>query len=253
MPNRYLREGLLTSDAMDHTTPEEERMFTRLLLAVDDFGRFDGRSVIVRARCFPLKADLALATVDKWLAGLARVGLVRLYDVAGKPYIQVLRWTETPRSKKSKFPDPEVSREHLQTSREHLHASAPQGVDHVPVLGFGSDLGNEIGFGSDHEKVQAPAAVASVAPVSAPESKGPTGKGTADDLFPKADAPAKPKVPRKPAASGIGGDATAWLEGYRAATGATEATAPPSHTWITIWRGRTMPTDARCFIGVGVS
>lgn len=166
MPSRYLKEGLLTSDAFDRLSPKEESTWMRLLLAVDDFGRFDGRPVVVRSRCFPLKEDMPLAEVEERLSGLARHGLIDRYMVDGKPYVQITRWKDTPRAKVSKYPDPlpfSAVSEQPQAVREQLHANAdgPRAVAGIPSAdppAFVFDHGPVI----DH--VPSPVAVAPVPP-----------------------------------------------------------------------------------------
>lgn len=44
MPNRMIKESICTSETLAQLTPEEERLFYRLLVNADDFGRFDGRA-----------------------------------------------------------------------------------------------------------------------------------------------------------------------------------------------------------------
>ena len=109
MPNRELREGMLSSEPVAGLTAEEERLWTRLLLCCDDFGRFDGRPLIVKSRAFPL-ADLmpgvTVKAVDDWLQALHQKRLVFLYEVQGKPFLAVYRWKQRIRANASKFPPP---------------------------------------------------------------------------------------------------------------------------------------------------
>lgn len=105
MPNRVLRGSFVTSDLIDALTAEEERMFFRLIAVVDDFGLMDARPVILRSSCFPLKGDVGVADVARWIAALASKGLVDLYEVEGKPYVAVRKWQERRRSH-PKYPQP---------------------------------------------------------------------------------------------------------------------------------------------------
>ena len=109
MPNRILRESICTSEDVDHLSTQAEVFFYRLIVQADDFGRADGRPAILRARCFPLKlngvTDLDVAT---WLKELVGREMVQLYEVAGKPYLQLTGWSKYQRTRAdtSKFPDP---------------------------------------------------------------------------------------------------------------------------------------------------
>jgi hypothetical protein len=109
MPNRELREGLLSSEAMAALTAEEERLFIRLVACADDFGRFDARPMIVKSRAFPL-ADMmpgvTLAAIETWLNALHHKRLIRLYEVTGKPFLVVERWHQRVRASASKYPAP---------------------------------------------------------------------------------------------------------------------------------------------------
>lgn len=112
MPNRILKESICTSETIAALKPEEELFFYRLLVNCDDYGRMDGRGAILRARCFPLVADrITEASIEEWLEALAKVGLIRLYVVGGRRYLQVVTWEKHQqiRAKKSKYPGPPPS------------------------------------------------------------------------------------------------------------------------------------------------
>ena len=109
MPNRILKESICTSETIDSLTAEEERFFYRLLVQCDDYGRMDGRPQVIRAKCFPLKVDeITNQQVTSWLQSLVRVDLIRMYEVDGRPYLQVTTWErhQQVRAKKSRYPQP---------------------------------------------------------------------------------------------------------------------------------------------------
>ncbi len=109
MPNRVLKETICTSETLDMLTPLEERLFYRLLVQCDDFGRMDARPAILRAKCFPLKVDgIALDEVEFWVQALSTAGLLHLYVVEGKPYLQIATWEkhQQRRARYSKYPAP---------------------------------------------------------------------------------------------------------------------------------------------------
>jgi len=109
MPNRIIKESITTSDTIDQLSADEERLFLRLTVVCDDYGRFDGKPALVKARCFPLK-DFDNATVAEWLSKLQAVGLIRFYVAEGKLYIDFTTWEkhQNPRAKYSKCPDPQA-------------------------------------------------------------------------------------------------------------------------------------------------
>jgi DnaD/phage-associated family protein len=118
MPNRWLRESICTSDTLDTITAEEERLFYRLIVNCDDYGRMESRPEVVRAKCFPLKSDsVTVQQAEDWLQALQAVGLIRLYTVDGKRYLQMVTWNkyQQVRAKYSKFPAPDNTCTQMQT------------------------------------------------------------------------------------------------------------------------------------------
>lgn len=112
MPNRIVRESILTSDKVDQLDAAAEVFYRRLLSKVDDYGRFDARPSILRTSLFPLRVDrVREADCSRWIAACEKAGLIALYSHDGKPYLEVLNTSWTKRSP-SKFP----ACEHLQTS-----------------------------------------------------------------------------------------------------------------------------------------
>src|SRR5690606_8039078 len=108
--HRIIKESICTSDTLARLTAEEERLFYRLLVQVDDYGRFDGRTEIVLASCFPLLLhEISADKVEAWLQRLAEVGLITFYHVDGRRYLYVTKWSKhqtPPRANKSKYPAP---------------------------------------------------------------------------------------------------------------------------------------------------
>lgn len=108
MPVRLLREGILDSEAVNALSFEAEVFYRRLMSVVDDFGRFDGRPVVLRSRLYPLKLDtVAEADVARWAEECGRAGLVELYTVEGKPYV-LFKKLGKPRATESKYPAPQA-------------------------------------------------------------------------------------------------------------------------------------------------
>lgn len=106
MPNRIIRESIRTSESINELKPMEEILFYRLIVSCDDYGRFDGRPAIIKGTCFPLK-DVTVKDIEKAIAKLSTVGMIILYEVDGKPYVQLTTWEQyqTVRAKKSKYPE----------------------------------------------------------------------------------------------------------------------------------------------------
>ena len=109
MPNRILKESICTSESLDRLNWFEEVLFYRLIVNCDDFGRFDGRTAVIKSRLFPLKEGLTAKTVEAAVKKLVSAGLVSLYYVDEKPFLCLPTWNDhqNVRAKKSRYPSPE--------------------------------------------------------------------------------------------------------------------------------------------------
>ena len=108
MPNRILKETICTSENIDKLSAFHETVFYRMIVNCDDFGRLDARPKILASRLFPLK-DIRAVQIENALRALSSAELVILYEVDGKPFLQMTTWDrhQQIRAKKSKFPGPE--------------------------------------------------------------------------------------------------------------------------------------------------
>ena len=110
MPNRILKESICTSESIDRLSWLEEVTFYRLIVNCDDYGRMDARPPILRARLFPLKT-LTDKQVQSAIESLRSAGMIDLYKVDGRSYLQIRQWArhQQIRSKKSKFTAPDAN------------------------------------------------------------------------------------------------------------------------------------------------
>ena len=107
MPNRIIREAILTSDKVNQLGAKSELFYRRLMSVVDDFGRYDARVSILRVRCYPLKVDsIREADISRSLEECQCAGLIALYEVNDKPYLQMTNFAQQTRAKSSKWPNP---------------------------------------------------------------------------------------------------------------------------------------------------
>ncbi len=108
MPNRIVRENILTSDRVNKLSAEGEVFYRRLMSRVDDYGRYDARPSILRSTLYPLRVDTVSADkCEQMLAECTQAGLVTVYqdDKKGTDVLQMLdtRWkTRT----ESRYPQP---------------------------------------------------------------------------------------------------------------------------------------------------
>lgn len=107
MPNRVLREGILTSERINALKPQAELFFRRLMSVVDDYGRYSANPALLRAHCYPLKLDeVREADISRWLTEVESAGLIALYAVETKRYLEMKDFRQQVRAKESKWPQP---------------------------------------------------------------------------------------------------------------------------------------------------
>ena len=108
MGNRIIKESICTSETIEELGWFDEVFFYRLIVSCDDYGIMDARPKILKARLFPLR-DITLDEIKAALRVLMGNGLIRMYTVGGKPYLQVITWTEHQRIRdsKHKYPMPD--------------------------------------------------------------------------------------------------------------------------------------------------
>lgn len=113
MPDRVIRQGILTSDNVNKLSWPAEVFYRRLMNIADDFGRYEARQSILRASLYPLKLDrVSNPDIGKWLAECADAGLVRVYTVNEKEYLELLKFDQRLRAMKSRYPPPADFRMH---------------------------------------------------------------------------------------------------------------------------------------------
>lgn len=106
MPIRMLRDWT-DSVTVAETSAEAERLFTRLIMKADDYGRFHADPRLVRALCFPLSESIKSDAVRKWMDELHRAGLVFRYEVDGKPFLAIVNFGQRLKNSRAKFPQME--------------------------------------------------------------------------------------------------------------------------------------------------
>lgn len=137
MPSRIIRESARTSPTLDALSAEGERLFWRLTIVADDFGRFDADPRVVAAQCFPLRfGRLRAATVERWLRELVQAGAIVTYASGDRRYGAFPSWAKHQRVRNSKSRFPEPPRSELPqpaADRSDPRTSAPVGIGYGAV------------------------------------------------------------------------------------------------------------------------
>lgn len=106
MPNRILRDNILTSEAVASLDWAAEVFYRRLHSIVDDYGRHEAGQQLLRAKCYPLQTDsVRVADIARWMAACQKSGLILVYGANGKQYLEVCKFGQQTRTA-SKCPAP---------------------------------------------------------------------------------------------------------------------------------------------------
>lgn len=103
-----LKDSLLSSEKFNSLNYFEQSLYIRLILLVDDFGRYDGREQMIKSSAFPMDEKVTKKSIAEAISKMVNVDLLHRYVASGKPYICFPRWEsyQRLRSKTSKYPEP---------------------------------------------------------------------------------------------------------------------------------------------------
>jgi len=101
----------------DGLTVEAERLFIRLIMKADDYGRFHADPRLIRGTCFPLFDNLRTEHVGRWLDELHHRNLIFRYEADGQKLLALVNFGQRLKQSRWKFPPaPGESGEWLPTS-----------------------------------------------------------------------------------------------------------------------------------------
>jgi hypothetical protein len=125
VPNRIVREAILTSERVASLGWPEEVFYRRLMSIVDDYGRTEANHQLLRSKCYPLQTDqVRAADIARWMAACQKAGVILCYEVGGKQYLEVLNFGQQQRSASKCPPPPSVDSNCLQPQADaHLVVS----------------------------------------------------------------------------------------------------------------------------------
>jgi hypothetical protein len=106
MPNRILRDWT-DSDKVNVLSVYAERFFTRLIMKADDYGCFFADTRLLKAHMFPLLLDnIREADLLRWMTECQKAGLIVLYEISGKKYLQIMDFRQRLDKARAKYPLP---------------------------------------------------------------------------------------------------------------------------------------------------
>jgi hypothetical protein len=162
MPTRILRD-YTESAPFDGISAEAERLFVRLLMKADDFGRFHATPKLIKALCFPLSEDLRANTVAAWLTELSDRQLVFCYTSGAGSYLALPKFGQRLRAEsRSKFPPPDGEPPNWHPPQSAASRGNPPQVTALCGVGVGdegvSEDGDECEVGVQGERASPPPA-----------------------------------------------------------------------------------------------
>lgn len=135
MPDRMLRESIITSKVINSLSDFQYRVWIQLILYVDDYGRGSADPEILKGQAFTCRSRITLADIEKALADLAGKGCIFLYEVDGKSYFCFPNWSahQHIQSKYARFPAPVHQNARSDFAQTHTHAHTHNIIKEVEV------------------------------------------------------------------------------------------------------------------------
>lgn len=88
---------------MDGLSAEAERLFMRIIMKADDYGRFHGEPRLLKAACFPLADSVLSSQIPPWISELSAKGLVVEYEADGRKLLAIPNYGQRLRTSRAKF------------------------------------------------------------------------------------------------------------------------------------------------------
>lgn len=105
MPDRIIRDELLTSERYWNVSDEAKLLYIHLLISADDTARYTGKNFSLRTRCFPSRS-MEATRMETLLSELVDQDLIRLYEVDKERFVFIPRFKQRLRFVNSKYPEP---------------------------------------------------------------------------------------------------------------------------------------------------
>lgn len=133
---------MLSSERVASLGWPEEVFYRRLMSIADDHGRHEANHQLLRAKCYPLQTDsVRVADIARWMAACQKSGLILVYGVNGKQYLEIANFGQQIRSA-SKCPAPPADASNCDQvlANEHLGVSVSVSVSDKGAPPDGDDL-----------------------------------------------------------------------------------------------------------------
>ena len=110
MPNRIIKESILTSETTASLDDFSFRLFVSLICLADDFGRGKANPAIIKGQAFALRDEVTKEQVERGLEELVKVDAIHLYTIGDTTYFYFPTWSkhQRVRNSKAKCPPPPI-------------------------------------------------------------------------------------------------------------------------------------------------
>lgn len=174
MPTRSLKPGLSQSKRYNRCSWMAQSLFTRLLMHVDDFARYDADGELLASILFPYgdpKGERILpAKISALLMELERADMLLTYESQGSKYLVLKRWTDRVRASYSRCPPPPAG------TCWQMSASADDKPT-LPTLAATNPTGRQVSSLENQEKSPPPTTTTTTTTASTPTSSTEREKG----------------------------------------------------------------------------
>jgi len=89
---------------LDGISADAERLFVRLIMKADDFGRFHADPRLIKAGCFPLVESLGADVLKRWLLELENRRLILRYVADGRLVLAIVNYGQRLKCSRARFP-----------------------------------------------------------------------------------------------------------------------------------------------------
>lgn len=86
MPNRIIKESILTSPNLNKLSEAGENHFYRLLLITDDWGCAEVTPAVIKGKCYPLKTQVTITNIETWNRELIDNKILKTWEERDRIY-----------------------------------------------------------------------------------------------------------------------------------------------------------------------
>ena len=111
MPNRILKDSIITSKKVGGLSDFHFRLWAYLIVYADDYGRAPADPELLKGQVFTRRKGVTETQIREGLSALANAGMIEIYDVDGESYLYFPNWQNHQRiqAKRAKYPNPPSS------------------------------------------------------------------------------------------------------------------------------------------------